>query len=251
MKWFKHDSSASLDSKLKLVRLKYKMEGYGLYWYCLELIAADAEKHNLTFELEHDAELISSDTGINQDRVQQMMVDFVKWGIFEQCCGVIDCLKMSIKTDQHTHKSIEILQTMGTLCGDCPDKVPPNRIEEKEKTVVNPDGAASEETLLPKKQRINTPYSEIVDLYHEKLPMMPGVEKLTEVRKRYIRNLWADDLDDLINWSNFFDYVAKSEFLTGRTQNQNAHKNWTANLEWITKPANFLKILEKQYHGKI
>ncbi|MBL4853835.1 MAG: DUF4373 domain-containing protein, partial [Robiginitomaculum sp.] len=60
MKWFKHDSSASLDSKLKLVRLKYKMEGYGLYWYCLELIAADAEKHNLTFELEHDAELISS-----------------------------------------------------------------------------------------------------------------------------------------------------------------------------------------------
>jgi hypothetical protein len=55
MKWFKHDSDASNDAKLKKLRLKYGAQGYGIYWYCLELIARNVEKHNLTFELEHDA----------------------------------------------------------------------------------------------------------------------------------------------------------------------------------------------------
>ena len=33
MKWFKHDANASIDAKLKRLRLKYGMEGYGVYWY--------------------------------------------------------------------------------------------------------------------------------------------------------------------------------------------------------------------------
>ena len=37
MKWFKHDSNANTDAKLKRVRMKYGMQGYGLYWYCLEI----------------------------------------------------------------------------------------------------------------------------------------------------------------------------------------------------------------------
>ena len=39
MKWIKHDTNANQDAKLKKLRMKYGLEGYGMYWYCLELIA--------------------------------------------------------------------------------------------------------------------------------------------------------------------------------------------------------------------
>ena len=39
MKWFKHEAAANMDAKLQEVLLDYGLEGYGLYWYCLELIA--------------------------------------------------------------------------------------------------------------------------------------------------------------------------------------------------------------------
>jgi Domain of unknown function (DUF4373) len=100
MKWFKHDSDASADAKLKRVRMKYGMAGYGLYWYCLELIAMGVEVHNLTFELEHDAEIIAHDTGINYALVQEMMVFMCDLGLFENTDGRITCLKMATRLDQ-------------------------------------------------------------------------------------------------------------------------------------------------------
>ena len=100
MKWYKHDSNANCDARLRKVRLKYGMEGYGLYWYCLELIAQNIEEHNLSFELEHDAEIISADTGIHYEVVQEMMEYMIDLGLFEQNAGVITCFKMLKRLDQ-------------------------------------------------------------------------------------------------------------------------------------------------------
>ena len=100
MKWYKHDSNAHTDAKLCRVRLKYGMEGYGLYWYCLELIAANVEVHNLTFELEHDAELIAAATGIHYELVQEMMLYMIDLGLFEQRDGIITCMTMVKRLDQ-------------------------------------------------------------------------------------------------------------------------------------------------------
>ena len=100
MKWFKHDSDAHADAKLKRVRIKYGLEGYGLYWYCLELVAKDVSEVKLTFELEHDAELIAHDTGIHYERVQEMMTYMVDLGLFENQAGILTCLKMAKRLDQ-------------------------------------------------------------------------------------------------------------------------------------------------------
>jgi hypothetical protein len=124
LKWFKHDSDASLDKKLRKVRSKYGMEGYGLYWYCLELVAMNVEKHNLTFELEHDAELISDDTGIHYERVQEMMTFMVDQGLFENNSGVVTCLKMSTRTDEYTQKLISKAGGIRRLSLECPDNAP-------------------------------------------------------------------------------------------------------------------------------
>ncbi|MFN9374975.1 MAG: Lin1244/Lin1753 domain-containing protein [Planctomycetaceae bacterium] len=140
MKWFKHDSDAHADAKLRRVRLKYGMQGYGLYWYCLELIARGVEKSRLTFELEHDAELISADTGIGRELVEEMMRFMTSAGLFEESGGIITCLKMASRTDDYTAKLITSRQNVPTLSGQCSESVgrksallEEKRLEEKRK----------------------------------------------------------------------------------------------------------------------
>lgn len=119
MKWFKHDSDARTDAKLEKLMMRYGMEGYGLYWYCLELIASQVEKHNLTFELEHDAEVIGHRTGINYAKVQEIMTFMIDIGLFEDDRGVITCLKMAKRTDEYTQKLLKD----ANLSGHSPDTI--------------------------------------------------------------------------------------------------------------------------------
>lgn len=136
MKYFKHDSDAAQDAKLRRLRMKYGMEGYGVYWFILELIARNVDKHNLTFELEHDAELISADTGIHHERVQEMMRFMVDLSLFQNISGVITCLKMASRTDEYTQKLIAAAEKAGSvprLSGESPDSVGRKSVLRKEK----------------------------------------------------------------------------------------------------------------------
>ncbi|UGC97765.1 protein of unknown function DUF4373 [Pantoea phage PdC23] len=99
MKWFKHDADANADAKLQNVLLDYGLEGYGLYWYCIELIAGKVDVSNLTFQLEHDARIIARNTGSSPQKVEEMMKYFIKIGLFECSEGIITCLKMAKRLD--------------------------------------------------------------------------------------------------------------------------------------------------------
>lgn len=96
--------------------------------------------------------------------------------------------------------------------------------------------------LNDKKQDI-TPYQAVLDSYHERLPMLPKVKKLTDTRKRHIRARWSEivkDGKDESYFDRFFDHVSDSEFLkTGSF----------CNLEWLMKEANYVKVIEGNYHA--
>lgn len=126
MRWFKHDSNANVDAKLRKLRAKFGMEGYGLYWYCLELIAGTVERNKLTFQLEHDAELISIDTGIHHERIEEMMQYMVNLGLFEEDRGIITCLKMASRSDEYTQKLIKSENKLKTVSRQTPDSVQTN-----------------------------------------------------------------------------------------------------------------------------
>lgn len=100
MRWFKHDTDANMDAKLQDVLLDYGLEGYGLYWYCLELISGKVDKNNITFQLEHDARIIARNTGSTTQKVQEMMTRFVDIGLFENTDGIITCIKLAKRLDQ-------------------------------------------------------------------------------------------------------------------------------------------------------
>lgn len=100
MLWYQHDSNANMDAKLQEVLLDYGLEGYGLYWYCLELIVSKVDKDNVTFELEHDCRMIAKNTGSTVQKVQEMMQSMVRLGLFEQSEGAITCLKVAKRLNQ-------------------------------------------------------------------------------------------------------------------------------------------------------
>jgi hypothetical protein len=165
LKWFKHDADASNDAKLRKLRLKYGATGYGIYWYCLELIARNVEKHNLTFELEHDAILIGDDFKLSGDFVQEMMAYMVDLGLFENSDGVVTCLKMLTRTDEYTQKLIKELK-------NTPDTVPTISEETPRKSVLIEEKRREEKDIPKSKNKISIPenfsISESVLLWAEK-----------------------------------------------------------------------------------
>jgi PHD/YefM family antitoxin component YafN of YafNO toxin-antitoxin module len=95
---------------------------------------------------------------------------------------------------------------------------------------------------------VSVPYEKIKTLYHEILPTLPKVEKLTAKRKSWIKQRWCEDMNKLDNWKNYFDYVAQSDFLMGRTTSSNGRPPFRATLEWLTNAGNFAKVSEGNYH---
>ena len=90
------------------------------------------------------------------------------------------------------------------------------------------------------------PHKDIVDLYHEVLPELSKVKQWTPKRQGYLRTVWNgnESRQNLDYWRRFFSYVKKSDFLMGRAN------DFKANLEWLVKPSNFIKIIEKNYENK-
>lgn len=115
MKWFKHDSSANRDAKLKRLVMAYGMEGYGLFWYCLEQVASNVTSDKYTFELEHDAEIIAFDTGLSREKVEKMMSLMVDLGLFENNSGTITCLKLSRRIDQSMTSNPEMRKIIQSI----------------------------------------------------------------------------------------------------------------------------------------
>ena len=117
MYWYQHDSNANMDAKLQEVLLDYGLEGYGLYWYCLELIVSKVDKDNVTFELEHDCRMIAKNTGSTVQKVQEMMQSMVRLGLFEQSEGAITCLKVAKRLNQSMTSNPKMREILSNIKG--------------------------------------------------------------------------------------------------------------------------------------
>lgn len=206
--------------------MRYGAEGYALYWYCLELIASRVAPENITFELKHDSEVIGYHLKIDTLRVEKMMQDMIGLGLFEQSGDRIFCLKMAKRLDNTMSQSPQIKETLSNFNSLKADKkrIDKKRIDNKE---------------LP-------PYEDIVKAYHETLPMLPAVMRLSDKRKGLINARWgtSDKTKNIEWWKQFFEKVAESDFLTGKK------KDFRADFEWIVNESHFINILEGRYDNR-
>lgn len=109
----------------------------------------------------------------------------------------------------------------------------------------------NEPTVLHVDSKPSTcPHDEIVKLYHDHLPSCRQVRVWNATRKGYLKARWSEDPERQHPewWKAFFNYVGKSDFLTGRTNGTGDRPPFTADLEWLLRPANFVKVIEGKYH---
>lgn len=94
------------------------------------------------------------------------------------------------------------------------------------------------------------PHQKIIDLYHETLPGCPRVREWTKTREAYLRTRWRESRErqQLDWWRKYFEYIGSSDFLTGRTNANNGRPPFIADLEWLIKSANLVKVIEGKYH---
>lgn len=263
MQWFKHDTNANRDAKLSKLRIRYGMEGYGLYWYCIELIAEDIDSQNLTFELEHDAEVIAHNTGIHVEQVQEMMSYMVKLGLFENNSGTISCFRLAKRLDQSMTSNpkmrelinnIKDLETSsdnhdGSLTMSCKKRIDKNRYKPYSES-------SDSRPSVPQ-----CPHQDILDLWAEVMPdkrqpnrsMWPNSARARALSARWkqgfsITNdqtgdpLYYDRDSGIDWWRRFFRFLRTSEFL------MRDDSKWFG-IDWVCTNSNFAKIMEMKYHG--
>lgn len=111
MRWFKHQTAAHSDVKLKKLILRQGMAAYGLYWYCLELIGKDVSESKLTFEIEEDSELLAHGTGMTREQVESAMHAMVDLGLFTNVEGRVFCVNMLRYIDASMFKAGKIRES--------------------------------------------------------------------------------------------------------------------------------------------
>ncbi len=95
------------------------------------------------------------------------------------------------------------------------------------------------------------PHKEIIEAYHRILPELPRVIQWTDARKAFLQLRWREDTErqSLDWWQMFFRQVSKSDFLMGRVDCKD-QESFQANLEWLIRPSNFVKVLEGNYNNR-
>jgi len=105
MKWFKHDSDASNDPKIKKLKKKFGMVGYGVYFNLLEIIAVKMEDHIEDFGFlpkDWDEELLSIEFGVDTDTLRTMFDYMFEVGLFENKNGRLYNAKIQGRCDDYT-----------------------------------------------------------------------------------------------------------------------------------------------------
>jgi len=87
------------------------------------------------------------------------------------------------------------------------------------------------------------PYQAILSVFHETLPELPSVIKLTETRKKKLAARWfgSKHSQTIEWWRDYFFMVKRSPFLMGSTG------SFRTTFDWLIEERNFIKVLEGNY----
>ena len=129
------------------------------------------------------------------------------------------------------------------------------------KTNGNQEQDQEQEILIPTqpvnkpepKSENRCPHDAIISLYHEILSMCPPVRVWHKARRSLLQSRWREDntRQSIEWWRGYFEHVKQSQFLIGNISNQDGKPPFIADLEWLIRPNNLVKVIEGRYHGGV
>jgi len=176
--------------------MEYGIEGYGLYYACVEIIAGNLSTDNITFELEHDAKIMAYKFRMDTLKVEEIMHRCIEYGLFDLAeSGHIRCLSLARMLDESTSRNPEFakLQSKVKISGLIPEKFPKasgqtlkiseqNRIEEKR----------IEENRKEKKKKVIAGKKDSGDIKKQELNQLRK-DTIDSIGK-YYKDLYGQDL---------------------------------------------------------
>ncbi len=104
------------------------------------------------------------------------------------------------------------------------------------------------------------PQQAIIDLFHEKLPLLPRVKLMPPAREKALRKLWAWVLSSTkssgerrattaqhaLAWiGDYFARASENDFLMGRGDRSGAHANWRCDIDFLLTDKGMRHVIEK------
>jgi hypothetical protein len=278
--YFSHDSNARNDEKILAMRIKYGMEGYGVFFSILERMR-DTENYIHV----KDYNIIAFDLRVNNALVKSIVEDF---GLFEftddgNSFYSVNFLERMNKKDETTKKLSEAGKCGGgnpnfkkgvknpyyqddkgkDNCLDKGKDKPPLSVEINKKSKVKKSKLLLESSIedslstgkpadavggkresnVPSEQRID--YAKFIDWFISETKGVFGkpVYPLSKMRQDSIRARIREHGKKAL-----FEVVKKafdSDFLKGDN-----NRGFKATLDWLIKPSNFDKVLSGNYDNK-
>jgi hypothetical protein len=125
------------------------------------------------------------------------------------------------------------------------------------------DRSRTENGLITDRSRVTTkdpnpnlkdicPFEAVREAYNSTLgDVLPTCREMTGPRKKALQARWNEkhktsdgelQSNRLEYWQRYFEYVKATNFLTGGSRD-----GWKPNFDWLTKKANFIKVIENTY----
>jgi hypothetical protein len=225
------------------LRDEFGLEGYGLYWIILEAIAEQVSPGHPLPEMELSVKSWRKFSEIPPKKFEKVVSFLSILGLFlvekSENSIKIKCPNLLKYKDEYSSRGDK-------KSGQSPDSVPTKEGETEAETEAEAEEDSGGGVATPPP----CPYQEIIELYHEALPMMRRVKVWNKSRAGYLQARWREDRErqSLEWWRCYFSEVSKSDFLTGKIPPKNGGNSFIADLEWLILPTNMAKVIEGKYN---
>lgn len=136
MKWFKHESDSYTNLKLSQIIMEFGMDGYGLFWICLELVA----QQGVNFRLEKDKlwkTALAKNSQINQKKTEEILNRLGELNLIDPKSlkrGHLYIPKLAERADDYTSRvqrnTEQRPNSVRTVSGQSSSRIEQNRKEE-------------------------------------------------------------------------------------------------------------------------
>jgi len=264
IEWFRHDTDARNDIKIRRLLRDNDRASLGAYWMCVEIIYQNegyADEAAVTEELSFynmdefipamiDLDLIER-TGDGRLTSKRVLSEIAYW---EQTRrkkveagrkgGLATQAKATI-AKQNSSSAKAVLEDTKAPSSTRQDKTQQdNNIALCSTNVTHNAHSPSDEGESAESTRKAMDFSKIVNLYNQICKSFPSVKSVTEARKKAIRARFSAGFTE-DDFRTMFEKAEGSRFLKGGND-----RNWTADFDWMLKDSNMAKILEGKYDNR-
>lgn len=248
VKWIKITTDIFDDEKIYLIEQMPDADSLIVIWFKLLCLAGKQNNSGvflLNNRIPYTEKMLATIFRRKESTVQLALQTFEQLGMVELVDGVITIPNWS------KHQSLDKLEKQKAYMREyMKNRREEQRLIAESKTncktncktnVSAPDKIREEEEL--DKNREETPYQAVVELYHEICISFPRIKSLSDARRKAIKarlNTYT-----LEQFREMFGKAEASDFLKG-----NNNRNWSATFDWMMNGNNFAKIIDGNYDNK-